>query len=187
MSLRMIIRILWALWGALLAALVPWARSAAGQRFYARLSRTINVDTWSGNFFGIAALLSLIRIVWAIFQTSGVFGDTPSQTVIDIEQYLLHYGLLAFAAIGVFGNAAVITLRRESETNEPISSFVTNAVGMVFFYGHRVARIPCRHYSRRPLTLCHMDRFITRWRNSRWRLCSHRARLYARLWHPIHD
>lgn len=135
MSLRMIIRILWALWGALLAALVPWARSAAGQRFYARLSRTINVDTWSGNFFGIAALLSLIRIVWAIFQTSGVFGDTPSQTVIDIEQYLLHYGLLAFAAIGVFGNAAVITLRRESETNEPISSFVTNAVGMVFFTG----------------------------------------------------
>jgi hypothetical protein len=91
------------------------------------------VDSWSGRSFGFAALLSLIRIVWVIFQTSGVFGEPPDQWIVDFEKFVLHNGSIIFVAIAVFANVAIIALRRESETNEPISAFVTNAVGIIFF------------------------------------------------------
>jgi branched-chain amino acid transport system permease protein len=53
--------------------------------------------------------------------------------MVDFERHILHNGSILFVVIGVFANVAVIALRRESETNEPISAFVTNAVGIIFF------------------------------------------------------
>lgn len=102
------------------------------RRFYSQVSERFDIDSWSGRYFGLAAILALVRIIWVICQTSKVFGSPPDRWVVEFEN-TLGWLLVAYVVIGLVLHAAVIYLRQSAETNEPLSALVTNAAGAVFF------------------------------------------------------
>ncbi len=107
-------------------------QSSTQQQFYLQLSEKFDIDSWSGRYFGLMALMALFRILWVICQTTGVFGLPPDAWIVDFEQ-LLGYLLLIFIAIGTLTHIGVIALRNNSETNEPIAGLITNTIGAIFF------------------------------------------------------
>lgn len=102
------------------------------KRFYTRLSENLDINTWSGRYFGIVLLVAVFRILWVIGQTSGVFGKPVANWIVDFQQ-VLRWALLIFTLAGLVAHIVVIELRRRSDTNEPLTALVTNAAGALLF------------------------------------------------------
>jgi branched-chain amino acid transport system permease protein len=113
------------------------AQPSQGQRLSSafgqvRQMRAAEVDAYAGIYFRIAAIFSVLRILWIIAQTSTVFGDPPVQLIVDIEKYL-GMALAAYAIAGAVMFAIAVYFRMQSEGNEPISRLITNYAGAVLF------------------------------------------------------
>ncbi len=90
----------------------------------------LNYDHLSGQYFGLALLVALLRIVWVIARTSGVLGPNPAPWVGDFEDLLgaLMWGM---AGVGLVAVVGIVTMRLRLEENPAFGRLLVNYVGVV--------------------------------------------------------
>lgn len=96
-----------------------------------RLDRLdLDYDHLSGRYFGLGALIAILRIFWVIARTSGVFGTSPDAQLKTIEDglgtFLWIYTIAGLVLIGI-----VLLQRMRSEENVSSTRLFINYLGMI--------------------------------------------------------
>jgi len=97
-------------------------------RRFARLD--LDYDHLSGQYFGLALLLALLRVLWAIGRTSGVFG-LPADPWVQSFEDLLAALLWVMTGVGLLGAVGVVALRLRTEENPSFGRLLVNYAGVV--------------------------------------------------------
>jgi branched-chain amino acid transport system permease protein len=99
----------------------------------------LDYDRLSGQFFGWAALLTGIRILWVIALATGVFGEPPDSAFETIDD-LLGSALYGMVAIGLIGVVIALYVRSRGEETVSSTRLLINYAGVVLLtlFAYRV-------------------------------------------------
>ena len=114
----------------------------------------LDYDRLSGQYFGWGALLAVLRIVWIIALTTGVFGTPPDSTLETIGD-LLADALWVYTGLGLVAVIGVLIMRSRSEEIVPSTRLLINYAGMVILLltAYRVGSVVEAEPEKYPITL----------------------------------
>jgi branched-chain amino acid transport system permease protein len=114
----------------------------------------LDYDRLSGQYFGWGALLAVVRILWIIALTTGVFG-TPPDTALETLGDLLADVLWIYAGLGLVAVTGILIMRSRSEEAVSSTRLLINYAGVVVFLltAYRVVSVVEAAPERYPITL----------------------------------
>jgi branched-chain amino acid transport system permease protein len=105
---------------------------AMAQITQARRLERLDLD-WerlSGQYFGLGALIAILRMGWVIARTSGLLGQPPAAWLKDVENWL-GVALWVYVAVGLLAVIVVMQDRMRSEENISSTRLLINYAGVV--------------------------------------------------------
>jgi branched-chain amino acid transport system permease protein len=114
----------------------------------------LDYDRLSGQYFGWGALLAVVRILWIIALTTGVFG-TPPDTTLETLGDLLADVLWVYTGLGLVAVIGILIMRSRSEEAVSSTRLLINYAGVVIFLliAYRLASVVEAAPEKYPITL----------------------------------
>lgn len=98
-----------------------------------RLARLdLDYDRLSGRYLSVGALVAILRILWVIARTSGLFGTPPGSYHKTIEDILFGF-LWVYAGMGLIAVIFILIERQRSEEGMSINKVLINYAGVILF------------------------------------------------------
>ncbi len=90
----------------------------------------LDYEQLSGQYFGVGALIAVLRMFWVIARTSGLFGTSPDAQYKTFED-LLGSALWVYTGLGLLGLVIILVARMRSEENVSSTRIMINYAGVV--------------------------------------------------------